>query len=313
MRGKGERTTPVGLSAATAAVETINGERERETEEREREIRKRKRTRVAVAPSHGFIAAVAGNVAVELPTAVHGSRRRRKWLLPPCSKRKRDMCCDRERGNDLNWGEEEAEVACAGVLAGTDQKESESRESPSTAAGLAGIRFWSHRRLVVTLAGVLPLGSSRRHRWKLTIGAAALFSSVIVSLIPLISGNWLKIGVAADATELTISEWLESTRGLLESIHNPPEMRSLQHDSSNMTPGNRFSAFQNRFCGRRHRSDVYVSRSDRGGLRADDPTYDNSWLSGVVHDRGADVVGAEILVASPNLVSFHDVVKGFMN
>ncbi|MED6226365.1 hypothetical protein PIB30_102980 [Stylosanthes scabra] len=35
-------------------------------------------------------------------------------------------------------------------------------------------------------------------------------------------------------------------------------------------------------CGRHHRSDVYVSRSDSGGLRA----YDNSGLSGVVHDRG---------------------------
>ncbi|MED6201390.1 hypothetical protein PIB30_094454 [Stylosanthes scabra] len=42
--------------------------------------------------------------------------------------------------------------------------------------------------------------------------------------------------------------------------------------------------FKNR--GRHHRSDVYVSRSDSGGLRADDPAYDNSGLSGVVHDRG---------------------------
>ncbi|MED6211468.1 hypothetical protein PIB30_073885 [Stylosanthes scabra] len=38
--------------------------------------------------------------------------------------------------------------------------------------------------------------------------------------------------------------------------------------------------------GRHHRSDVYVSRSDSGGLRADIPAYDNSGLSSVVHDRG---------------------------
>ncbi|MED6129824.1 hypothetical protein PIB30_111830 [Stylosanthes scabra] len=38
---------------------------------------------------------------------------------------------------------------------------------------------------------------------------------------------------------------------------------------------------------KRHRSDVYVSRSDRGGLWADVPAYDNSGLSGVVHDRGS--------------------------
>ncbi|MED6141566.1 hypothetical protein PIB30_104738, partial [Stylosanthes scabra] len=38
--------------------------------------------------------------------------------------------------------------------------------------------------------------------------------------------------------------------------------------------------------GRHHRSDVYVSRSDSGGLRADVPAYDNSGLLDVVHDRG---------------------------
>ncbi|MED6200449.1 hypothetical protein PIB30_085214 [Stylosanthes scabra] len=39
--------------------------------------------------------------------------------------------------------------------------------------------------------------------------------------------------------------------------------------------------------GRHHLSDVYVSRSDSGGLRADVPAYDNSGLSDVVHDKGS--------------------------
>ncbi|MED6177290.1 hypothetical protein PIB30_096764, partial [Stylosanthes scabra] len=38
--------------------------------------------------------------------------------------------------------------------------------------------------------------------------------------------------------------------------------------------------------GRRRWSDVYVSRSDRGGLRDNVPDYDNSRLSDVGHDVG---------------------------
>ncbi|MED6173983.1 hypothetical protein PIB30_064723 [Stylosanthes scabra] len=40
------------------------------------------------------------------------------------------------------------------------------------------------------------------------------------------------------------------------------------------------------FSGRHHWSDVYVSRSDSGGLRANVSAYDNSGLSDVVHDVG---------------------------
>ncbi|MED6188867.1 hypothetical protein PIB30_090038 [Stylosanthes scabra] len=56
------------------------------------------------------------------------------------------------------------------------------------------------------------------------------------------------------------------------------------------TPGNRFLTFRDRSWsrkfGRYHRSDIYVSRSESGGLWVNVPAYDNSGLSGIVHDRG---------------------------
>ncbi|MED6225741.1 hypothetical protein PIB30_096584 [Stylosanthes scabra] len=96
---------------------------------------------------------------------------------------------------------------------------------------------------------------------------------------------------------LGFSEWIESTWGPLESILIPLETRSLCQDSKESILSLPESILVSKYskkcisklltCGRHHRSDVYVSQSDSGGLRANVPTYNNSGLSGVVHDRGS--------------------------
>ncbi|MED6149413.1 hypothetical protein PIB30_062189 [Stylosanthes scabra] len=61
-----------------------------------------------------------------------------------------------------------------------------------------------------------------------------------------------------------------------------PGLQGIDSQPSEIDSGPEY--FKN--CGRHHRSDVYVSRSDSGSMRANVPAYDNSGLSGAVHDRG---------------------------
>ncbi|MED6127833.1 hypothetical protein PIB30_091924 [Stylosanthes scabra] len=77
-----------------------------------------------------------------------------------------------------------------------------------------------------------------------------------------------------------------------------PILQGIDSEPSGIDSGLKY--FKN--CGRRHRSDVYVSRSDRGGLRANVPTYDNSGLSDVVHDVGGLRTNVPVLLTLGDIV-----------